>query len=148
MAKFDSMAAMMQLFMPGDSTDTTNPAVPGNAVRATGETENILGYECQKYTATASIMQFEFYTTESVRMPTSLLGMGNIASGTMGGFDFSQIKGFPLKINIRIDMFGQQASIQLLAISLKKETIDEKIFRIPKDYKEISYEEFKAMGMH
>lgn len=148
MAKFDSMDAMMQLFMPDDSTDTTNPAMPGNTVRTTGETETILGYECRKYTAAAAFMQFEFYTTESVHLPSSLLGMGNMASGTLGGFDFSQIKGFPLKINIRIDMFGQQASIQLLANSLKKETIDEKIFKIPNDYKQISYEEFKAMGIH
>lgn len=94
------------------------------------ETKTIAGYKCKKAEITVEGMDEKMiaWYTEDIK-----------ASGDSKRF--GELKGFPLQY----EMMQQNFTMILTAKSVKKEKISKAEFKIPKEYEQVTEEEFKQM---
>ncbi len=111
------------------STEKAADALDGIKVEKTGETKNILGYECVRYNVTGSKngvnLKITIYTTDKLKIANKKnIGFGN------------QIKGFAMYTESVVKQMGSEIVIKIEVTSVKKAEIADSKFEmvIPEGY--------------
>ncbi|MEX0967596.1 MAG: DUF4412 domain-containing protein [Bacteroidia bacterium] len=119
----------MQIKMEDTEDEEVKPVVT-----KMDETENIAGYDCQKYkvvskTEQGDVVSYLWVTDKlKVDVPQSMM-----QSGTQMNLP-GEIDGFPLKVISHIDMAGNQLTMIFTASEVNKTSLNASDFKIPEDY--------------
>lgn len=110
---------------------------PDIKVEKTGEKADVLGYNCDKYKVVVStkdgeLTQFIWATTDiKYQKPKKSGALGAGSSLFVDGVD-----GFPLKMQMAMEMAGMSVTMVMEATKIDKTTPDKALFDIPSDYKQ------------
>ncbi|MCC6383793.1 MAG: DUF4412 domain-containing protein [Bacteroidia bacterium] len=109
-----------------------NEKQPDVKVSITDETKDIAGYKCKKAVVTdGEGGSYDLYYCEDI----------TVEGGNWSQKGYENIKGLPLQYSI--NQGGM--NMQMTAKKVSSEKVDDGLFRIPTDYKEMSKEELKKM---
>lgn len=98
-------------------------------VKITDVTKQIAGYNCKKAVITTKDGSYDIYYTDDI------MNKGQIDETYKG------IKGMLMEYQIK----QGEMTMKMLAKSMSADKIDEKVFEIPSDYKEMTQEDMKKM---
>ncbi len=120
-----------------------SPQQPQSKAEPQDETLSILGYDCKKYKVEtevngASSTQYAWVTDKY------MIDMSpkNKLTGAAGGILIDGVKGIPLKINASV--MGMTST--LTATELKEEKLSKNLFKLPKGYKEDTFDPMQMLG--
>ncbi|HPD66124.1 MAG TPA: DUF4412 domain-containing protein [Bacteroidia bacterium] len=116
----------------GKNTEFENREAP--KVIKLNESEEILGYHCEKYKIVMNeggneIVQYIWATDQ-----LSLKMKGLESAGVPGYFNYEGLDAFPLKIQMNVDQMGFNMNLILRAVDIKNEKFKSSEFQIPKNY--------------
>lgn len=103
-------------------------------VEKLNESEEILGYHCDKYKIVMNeggneVVNFVWATDQ---LKLKLKGMES--SGVPGYFNYEGLDAFPMKIKMQVNQMGFNLDLVIQAVSIRAEKFKKEEFIIPKDY--------------